>query len=70
MTLALWTPRYYEHPANADKSQPPGETHKEMTETNSSYYRLLLLRKCGHFPTPKRYSGHLSSLSKILTHTT
>ena len=53
MTLAFWTPRYYGHPANVDKSQPPGETHKEMTETNSCYYRLSLLRKCRHFPTPQ-----------------
>ena len=54
-TLALRTPRYYGHPANADKSHPPpGETHKEMTETNSRYYGLSLLWKCGHFPAPKR----------------
>ena len=53
-TLALRTPRYYGHPANADKSQPPGETHKEMTETNSLFYGLSLLRKCRRFPAPKR----------------
>ena len=27
----------------------PGETHKEMTEINSCYYALSLLRKCRHF---------------------
>jgi len=41
-TLALRTPRYYGHPANVNNGQPPpprpGETHKEMTETNSRYY--------------------------------
>ena len=37
-TLALQTPRYCEHPADADKSQPSGETHKEMTEKKSHYY--------------------------------
>ena len=78
-TIALRTPRYYGLPANADKRQPPGETHKEMTETNSRYYGLLLLQKCGHFPAPKRdislvffsrYSGHFSTSSKILTRIT
>ena len=58
---------YYGHSATADKSQPPGETHKEMTEINSRHYGLLLLRKCGHFHAPQRdislvflscYSGH------------
>ena len=37
-TLALRTPRYYGHLANADKTQRPGETRKEMTEINSRYY--------------------------------
>ena len=38
-TFALRTPRYYGHPTNAEKSQPPpGETHKEMTDMNSRYY--------------------------------
>ena len=32
------TPHYYEHPVNVNKSQPPGETYKEMTEINSRYY--------------------------------
>ena len=40
-TLALRTPRYYGQPANADKSQPSGETHKEMTETNSDTFLPL-----------------------------
>ena len=57
-------------PLMLTRASPPGETHKEMTDTNSRYYRLLLLRKCGHFPTPKRYSRHLSTSSKILTHIT
>ena len=38
-TLALRTPRYYRHPAIANKGPPPGETHKEMIEVNSRYYR-------------------------------
>ena len=72
-TSLLWTP------SNADKSQLPGEMHKEMTETNSRYYGLSLLQKCEHFPAPKRdisvvffscCSGHLSVLSEMLTHMT
>ena len=72
-TSRLWTP------TNVDKSQLPGETQKEMTETNSRYYGLSLLQKCEHFPAPKRdisvvffscYSGHLSALSEMLMHMT
>ena len=79
MQLTPRTPRYCGHPAYVDKSQPPGETHREMTETNSCYYRLSLLRKCGHFRAPKRnISLFFLSLwqileytsSKILTHIT
>lgn len=60
---------------------PPGEIHKEMTEINSRYYGLSLLRKCRHFHAPppipqrdillfffSRNKGHLSTSSKILTH--
>ena len=60
-TLALRTTRYYGHPANAEKSTPPppppsGETHKEMTETNSRYYGLsiYITEIGGHLPPPKR----------------
>ena len=76
-TLTLRTPRYYGHPVIADRSQSPSETFKEMTEINSCYYELSLLRKCGKFHTPQRdnsliffshFSGHLSISSKILTH--
>ena len=49
-TLALRTPRYYRHPATANKGPPPGETHKEMIEVNSRYYRhgnaTLLCSQC------------------------
>ena len=74
-TLALGTLRCYGHPANADESRPPDETHKEMTETNS------LTRKWGQSlscPQARHFTcfffllaigGHLSS-SKILTHIT
>lgn len=31
------------------RASPPFERHKEMTEMNSCYYRILLLQKCGHF---------------------
>ena len=31
------------------RTSPPFERHKEMTEMNSCYYRILLLQKCGHF---------------------
>ena len=72
-TLALRTPRYYGHPVNADKSLLPGEKHKEMNEASPCYYGLSLLRKWGHFPTPKcdlsrvfsRCNGHLSISLKI-----
>ena len=68
-TLALRTPRYYRHPAIANKGPPPGETHKEMIEVNSRYYR----RNCDTFMLPVRnfpcffscYSGHYV---QILTH--
>ena len=57
-TLALRTPRYYGHPANAEKSNPPppGETHKGMTGTNSRYYGLsiYITEIGGHLPPPKR----------------
>ena len=42
---------------------PPGETLKEMTETNSRYYGLSLLWKCGHFPAPKRDISLVFSLA-------
>ena len=67
-TLALRTPRYYGHPANADKSQPSGETHIEMTETNSHYYWTLAITEMRTLSCPQarnftslnsRYSGHL-----------
>lgn len=49
-TLALRTPRYYRHPAIANKGPHPGETHKEMIEVNSRYYRhgnaTLLCSQC------------------------
>ena len=56
-TLALQTPRCYGHPANADKTQRPDETRKEMTEINSRYY--------GNADTflPPRATFHLFFLS-------
>ena len=51
------------HLAITDKSQLHGETHKEMTETNSRYYGLSLLRKCGHFSAPKRVISLVFSLA-------
>ena len=51
-------------PTNADKSQLPGETHKEMTETNSHYYGLSLLQKCEHFSAPQ--AQHFSCFFLLL----
>ena len=51
------------HPDTPDKSQPSGQTHKEMTEKNSRYYGLSLLRKWGHFPAPKRDISLVFSLA-------
>ena len=76
-TLALRTPRYHGHPLTADGSQPPGITHKEMTERNSRYYWISLLRKREHFYAPPvrhftrsffHCNWHSSASSKILTH--
>ena len=49
-TLALRTPRYYGHHPLGDKSQTPGETHKEIAEitpvfTDSRYYENLASSK-------------------------
>ena len=52
------------HHANADKSQLHGEKHKEMTETNSRYYGLSLLLKCGHTFLPPSATFHLCFLSQ------
>ena len=41
-------------PYHCRQEASPGETHKEMTEICSRYYRLSLLRKCGHFHNPPR----------------
>ena len=68
-TLALRTLRYYGHPANADKSQPPPPpapllpAKRVTTETNSRYHGLPLLRKCGHVPAPKRDISLVFSLA-------
>ena len=57
-----------------DKSQLHCETHKEMTETNSRCYGnadTLSCPQARHFTCFfSRYSGHLSTSSKILTHIT
>ena len=74
-TLALGTLRCYGHPANADESRPPDETHKEMTETNSltrKWGQSLSCPQAWHFTCfffLLAIGGHLSS-SKILTHIT
>ena len=49
--------RLADTPPMRTRTSPPSETHKEMTEINSRYYGLSLLRKCGHFPAPKRDSS-------------
>ena len=44
-TLALWTPRYYGHPAIRTAAKSPGKiNYRRLTERNSRYYGLSLLR--------------------------
>ena len=62
-TLALRTPRYYGLPTNADKRQPPGETHKEMTQTNSRYYGLSCYYRNADTFLPPSATFHLFFLS-------
>ena len=51
-TLALRTPRQC-----GQEPVPPAKHSKEMTEINSHYYGLSLLRECGQFPASKRDSS-------------
>ena len=76
-TPALRTPRYYEHPAITDSSKIPGESYRRLTEINSHYYGLSLLRTYGHFIPSQRhnfivfslgYSGHRAASWNIYTH--
>ena len=61
-TPALRTPRYYEHPAITDSSKIPGESYRRLTEINSRYYGLSLLRTYGHFIRSQRHNFIVFSL--------
>ena len=61
-TPALRTPRYYGHPAIADRSKIPGESYRRLTEINSRYYGLSLLRTYGHFIRSQRHNFIVFSL--------
>ena len=61
-TPALRTPRYYGHPAITDSSKIPGESYKRLTEINSRYYGLSLLRTYGHFIRSQRHNFIVFSL--------
>ena len=64
-TPALRTPRYYEHPAITDSSKIPGESYRRLTEINSRYYGLSLLRTYGHFIRSQRHNFIVFSLVVI-----
>ena len=53
-TPALRTFRYYGHLAIKDSSKIPGESYSRLTEINSRYYGLSLLRTYGHFIRSQR----------------
>ena len=53
-TPALRTPRYYGHLAITDSSKIPGESYSRLTEINSRYYGLSLLRTYGHLIRSQR----------------
>ena len=61
-TPALRTPRYYGHPAITDSSKIPGESYRRLTEINSRYYGLSLLRTYGHFIRSQRHNCIVFSL--------
>ena len=61
-TPALRTPRYYGHPAITDSSKIPGESYGRLTEINSRYYGLSLLRTYGHFIRSPRHNFIVFSL--------
>ena len=75
-TPPLRTPRYYGHPAITDRSKIPGESYRCLTEINSRYYGLSLLRTYRHFIRSQRhnfsflsrYSGHRAASWNICTH--
>ena len=61
-TPALRTPCYYRHPAITDSSKIPGESYRCLTEINSCYYVLLLLRTYRHFIQSQRHNFIVFSL--------
>ena len=62
-TSALQAPRYYGHPAITDSStEIPGESYRRLTEINSRYYGLSLLRTYGHFIRSRRRNFIVFSL--------
>ena len=61
-TPALRTPRYYGHPAITDSSKISGESYRRLTEINSHYHGLSLLRTYGHFIRSQRHSYIVFSL--------
>ena len=61
-TPASRTPRYYGHPAITDSGKIPGESYRRLTEINSRYYGLSLLRTYGHFIRSQRHNFIVFSL--------
>ena len=61
-TPALRTPRYYGHPAIMDSSKILGESYRRLTEINSRYYGLSLIRTYGHFIRSQRHDFIVFSL--------
>ena len=57
--------RYYGHPAITDSSKIPDESYRRLTEINSRYYGLSLLRTYGHFIRSQRHNFIVFSLVVI-----
>ena len=63
-TLALRTPCYYGHPANADSCWIPGENYRHLTETNLT--KPLSVPTVQFYCSNSRYNGHQSASFDIL----
>ena len=57
--------RYYRHPAITDSSKIPDESYRRLTEINSRYYGLSLLRTYGLFIRSQRHNFIVFSLVVI-----
>ena len=66
-TPALWTPHYYGHPGIMDSSKIPSESYRRLTEINSRFYKLSLLRTYRHFIWSQSHNFIVFSLVMVDT---